>query len=69
MSSFSGKGADEQSLLRTMLDTFNRGDLVMGDAYFWSKNIAPVTTVHSHRSASHKSRFGVTGWQTGYLLN
>lgn len=34
MSSFSGKGADEQSLLRTMLDTFKTGDLVMGDAYY-----------------------------------
>lgn len=34
MRSFSGKGADEQSLLRTMLDTFDSGDLVMGDAYY-----------------------------------
>ena len=32
--SFSGKGASEQALLRTMLDTFSAGDLVMGDALF-----------------------------------
>ncbi len=31
---FSGKGACEQALLRTMLDTFRTGDLVMGDALF-----------------------------------
>ena len=30
----SGKGSSEQCLLRTMLDTFKTGDLVLGDAYF-----------------------------------
>ena len=30
----SGENSSEQSLLRTMLDTFHRGDLVMGDAFF-----------------------------------
>jgi len=29
-----GKGGDEQTLLRTMLDTLNRGDIVLGDAYY-----------------------------------
>ena len=29
-----GKGTGEQHLLRTMIDTFKSGDLVMGDAYF-----------------------------------
>jgi hypothetical protein len=32
--SFSGKGSSEQSLLRTLLDTFKAGDLVMGDAFY-----------------------------------
>lgn len=31
---FSGKGSSEQSLLRTLLDTFESGDMVMGDAFF-----------------------------------
>ncbi len=31
---FRGKGGDEQTLLRTMLDTLNRGDIVLGDAYY-----------------------------------
>jgi len=34
MGPYSGKGACEQSLLRGMLDTFERGDLVLGDALF-----------------------------------
>ncbi len=29
-----GKGSDEQTLLRSMLDTFNEGDIVVGDALF-----------------------------------
>lgn len=31
---YKGKGADEQSLLRNILDTFNTGDLVLGDAFY-----------------------------------
>lgn len=31
-----GKGSDEQSLLRTMLDTLNSGDILLGDAYYAS---------------------------------
>ncbi len=29
-----GKGGDEQTLLRSMLDTLNPGDVLLGDAYF-----------------------------------
>jgi hypothetical protein len=29
-----GKGGDEQTLLRTMLDTLQAGDLLLGDAYY-----------------------------------
>jgi len=31
---FNGKGSDEQTLLRTMTDTFQAGDIIMGDAFF-----------------------------------
>ena len=31
---YSGKGGDEQSLLRTMLDTLVRDDLLLGDAFY-----------------------------------
>ena len=31
---YSGKGSDEQSLLRTLLDTLERGDLLLGDAFY-----------------------------------
>jgi hypothetical protein len=31
---FRGKGGDEQTLLRGVLDTLERGDLLIGDAYF-----------------------------------
>ena len=31
---FNGKGGDEQTLLRTIQDSFETGDIVMGDAFF-----------------------------------
>jgi len=31
---FRGKGGDEQTLLRSMLDTLNAGDVLLGDAYY-----------------------------------
>jgi len=31
---YRGKGGDEQSLLRSMLDTLKRGDILLGDAYY-----------------------------------
>ncbi|MCU1737592.1 IS4 family transposase [Pseudomonas sp. 20S_6.2_Bac1] len=31
---FRGKGGDEQTLLRSMLDTLKRGDILLGDAYY-----------------------------------
>jgi Transposase DDE domain len=34
ISPFKGKGSDEQSLLREVLDTFKHGDVVLGDAFF-----------------------------------
>jgi hypothetical protein len=34
MGRYRGKGGDEQSLLRSMLDTLNYGDILLGDAYY-----------------------------------
>lgn len=34
MGPYQGKGADETTLLRGMLDTFEKGDVVVGDAYY-----------------------------------
>ena len=34
ISAFQGKGADERTLLRSVLDTLERGDVLLGDAYF-----------------------------------
>jgi len=34
MGSFKGKGGCEQTLLRTLLDTFESGDMLLGDAFF-----------------------------------
>ena len=34
ISRFTGKGSDEQTLLRSIQDTFQSGDIVMGDAFF-----------------------------------
>ena len=31
---FRGEGADERTLLRSMLDTLERGDVLLGDLYF-----------------------------------
>lgn len=34
MGPYKGKGADEQTLLRGLLDTFKTGDMVVGDSYY-----------------------------------
>jgi hypothetical protein len=34
MGRYNGKGSDEQTLLRTLLDTLARGDLLLGDAFY-----------------------------------
>ncbi len=34
MGPYKGKGADEQTLLRGLLDTFEAGDMVVGDSYY-----------------------------------
>ncbi len=34
MGPYKGKGADEQTLLRGLLDTFTKGDVMLGDSYY-----------------------------------
>jgi hypothetical protein len=34
VSSYQGKGSDEQTLLRSMLETLERGDVLLGDAFY-----------------------------------
>ena len=34
MGKFKGKGSGEQALLRSMLDTFEMGDILLGDAFY-----------------------------------
>ena len=34
MGKFKGKGSGEQALLRSMLDTFEMGDILLGDALY-----------------------------------
>lgn len=36
MGPYKGKGADEQTLLRDLLDSFEKGDILLGDAYYAS---------------------------------
>lgn len=36
IAAYKGKGADEHSMLRTILDTFQKGDLIIGDALYSS---------------------------------
>jgi hypothetical protein len=60
---YSGKGSDEQSLLRTMLQTLNPGDVLLGDAFYAtyfllcalrSRNIDAVFEQHGQRQARHR---------------
>ena len=41
---FKGKGSDEQSLLRHILDTFDTGDLILGDAFYGTYFLFGVLT-------------------------
>jgi hypothetical protein len=64
---FRGKGGDEQSLLRTVLDTLQRGDVLIGDAYFatyfllttlFARGIDAVFEQHGARRRSTDFRCG-----------
>lgn len=67
---YSGKGGDEQSLLRSMLDTLERGDLLLGDAFYATYfllcelNIRGVDAVFEQ----HGSRRRTTDFRLGRRL-
>lgn len=61
MGHFKGKGGCEQSLLRTLLDTFEAGDLMLGDAFYgtyfllaelFSRQVDAVFEQHGARKRS-----------------
>lgn len=62
-----GKGGDEQSLLRSLLDTLNPGDIIMGDAFYATyfllcalqeKGVDAVFEQHGSRKRSTDFRLG-----------
>lgn len=58
---YRGKGSDEQTLLRSLLDTLERGDLLLGDAYYASYfllcalNVRGVQAVFEQQGARRRS--------------
>ncbi len=64
---FNGKGSDEQSLLRTMLDTFEHGDIVLGDAFFatWFFILEMQTRGIDLLMEQHGARRRVTDFRKG----
>lgn len=67
MGRYNGKGSDEQSLLRTMLDTFERGDIILGDAFFatWFFILEMQTRGIDLLMEQHGSRRRVTDFRKG----
>jgi hypothetical protein len=67
MGSFKGKGSGEQSLLRVLLDTFESGDVMLGDAFYGtyfllaelrSRNVDALFEQHGARRRSTDFRCG-----------
>jgi len=67
MGSFKGKGSGEQALLRTLLDVFESGDVMLGDAFYGtyfllaelqSRNVDALFEQHGARKRSTDFRRG-----------
>lgn len=74
---YQGKGSDEQSLLRSMQDSFERGDIVLGDAYFATyffiaemqrKGVDILMEQHGSRRRTTDFRLGKRLGQRDHLL-
>jgi len=74
---FNGKGGDEQTLLRTLQDTFQAGDVVLGDAFFatyffiaqmQAKGVDILMEQHGSRRRSTDFRRGQRLGQRDHLL-
>ncbi len=75
---FKGKGGDEQTLLRSIQDTFQSGDIVMGDAYYatyffiaemQSRGIDILMAQHGMRKRSTDFRRGRRLGQRDHLID
>jgi hypothetical protein len=74
---FSGKGGDEQTLLRTLEETFQSGDVVLGDAFFatyffiatmQARGIDILMEQHGSRKRSTDFRCGQKFGQRDHLI-
>jgi hypothetical protein len=77
VSPYQGKGSDEQSLLRSMLDTLTRGDVLVGDAFYATyfllcalgeRGIDAVFEQHGSRSRTTDFRRGQRLGQRDHLM-
>ncbi len=77
ISPYQGKGSDEQSLLRSMLDTLVRGDILVGDAFYATyfllcalreRGIDAVFEQHGSRSRTTDFRRGRRLGQRDHLI-
>ena len=75
---FNGKGGDEQTLLRTLQDTFQAGDIVLGDAFFatyffiaemQAKGVDILMEQHGSRRRSTDFRRGQRLGQRDHVLS
>ena len=77
MGSFKGKGSGEQSLLRGLLDTFEAGDIMLGDAFYAtyfllaelrSRNVDALFEQHGARRRSTDFRRGTKLGSKDHLI-
>lgn len=77
MGSFKGKGSGEQSLLRGLLDTFEAGDILLGDAFYAtyfllaelrSRNVDALFEQHGARRRSTDFRRGTKLGSRDHLI-
>jgi hypothetical protein len=77
MGSFKGKGGSEQALLRTLLDTLEMGDLLLGDAFYatyfllmelCSRGVDAVFEQHGARKRSTDFRRGKSLGSRDHLI-
>ena len=77
MGNFKGKGSGEQALLRTLLDTFESGDVMLGDAFYGtyfllaelqSRNVDALFEQHGARRRSTDFRRGTKLGSRDHLI-
>lgn len=70
VSPFQGKGASEQVLLRSMLSSFKRGDIILADAFYSTYSLLSYATLHGIDIVfvQNGARTRKTDFATGTLL-